>query len=316
MPGCIQDDLSVCGLRVMFRYAARNASQDINRFASEVKQVSLFVFDAETNLFLNEQSATADQMIDSCMLSLNMFPGEYHFIAWGNVAEDYEFEPFVQGQTTLGEAVITLRSQGNGLVEEYPDDLYFGSQTYTVLPDLQINQLITMPMINNAKRIHVTARGLYDDSAILRENVENPFHAVITSKNGRYRFDNNYPTGEHYTYVPQERISTTEDGETALFSDFVVLREMNEEAVTDSHLRIVHRATTKAGEVEEEFLDVSLTSLLRIVASAAGTDIENKDEFDITVVVERTNGKVDVILNDWQRVDVPTGGWYGGGILY
>jgi hypothetical protein len=315
MPGCIQDDLSVCGLRVMFRYTARNAPQDMNQFASDVRQVSLFVFDAKTNLFLSTQSATVDQMIDSCMLSLNMFPGEYHFIAWGNVAEDYEFEPFVQGQTTLSEAMIALRSQGNGLIEEHPDDLYFGSQTYTVQPDLQINQLITINMVDNAKRIHVIARGLYDNSTILKENVESPFHAMITSKNGRYRFDNS-PTGEPYTYIPRERISTTTDNEVALFSDFVVLREMNENTVTDSHLRIVHRAT-KAGE-EEEFYDMSLTQLLLIVANAAGAGntIENMDEFTVEIVVSRTNGTVDVIINNWQHVSVPVGGYSGGGILY
>jgi hypothetical protein len=145
-----------------------------------------------------------------------------------------------------------------------------------------------------------------------RENESPIFNAMITSKNGRYRFDNNYPTGEHYTYMPQERIGTTEEGETALFSDFVVLREMNDEAATDSHLRIVHR-TTRADEIEEEFLNLPLTNLLRIVATAEGTTIENKDEFDVTVFVDHTNGTVDVILNDW--VHVPVMG-PGGIILY
>jgi hypothetical protein len=317
MPGCIQDDLSVCGLRVMFRYSEQNTPQDINRFASDVKQVSLFVFDAETNLFLSEQSATADQMTDSCMLSLNMFPGEYHFIAWGNVANDYAFDPFVKGQTTLSEAMIMLKAQNN-LVEEYPDFLYFGSETYTVRPDLQMNQLITIQMINNAKRIHVKAMGLYDDNTVLQEDPANPsFRAEIISRNGQYGFDNN-PTGEQYTYMPRgERIDIpserlSDDDAIALLSDFVVLRETSNSDLTSSRLRILHRGNTRAGE--EEFFNVSLTQLLLIVAEAEQTTIENKDEFTIEIFISRTNGSVEIKINDWNRVPV-LGGEFGGGYI-
>jgi hypothetical protein len=313
MSGCIQDDLSVCGLRVMFRYTGQNAPQDINRFASEVKQVNLYVFDADTKLFLSEQSATVEQMLDSCMLSLNIFPGNYTFVAWGNVTNDYEFEPFVQGQTTLDDAVLTLRSQDdNRLIEDYPDNLYFGSQTYTVIPDIQANQLITMDMVNNNKRIHLIARGLYDDNSVMEEDPERPsFHASITSKNGRYQFNNN-PTGEQYTYIPpSERISVEEQ---ALLSEFVVLRELST-GVTDSRLRVVYReAGTRAGE-EEEFYEMSLTNLLLLVASATETTIENTDEFTVEILISRTNGTVEIVIDEWNHVSVPVGGYFGGGDL-
>jgi hypothetical protein len=313
MPGCIQDDLSVCGLRVMFRYTGKNASLDINRFASEVKQVNLYVFDANTKLFLSEQSATVEQMLDSCMLSLNIFPGDYTFVAWGNVVNDYEFEPFVQGQTTLDDAVLTLKSQdGSRLIDDYPDYLYFGSQTYTVIPDIQANQLITIDMVNNNKRIHLIARGLYDDNSIMEVDPEKPsFHAYITSKNGRYRFNNN-PTGEQYTYIsPSERVSVDEQ---ALISDFVILREFSTAGMTDSRLQVVHRDVTRAEE--EEFIPggVSLTTLLLMVASATETTIENTDDFTVEILVDHTNGTVELVINEWQHVPVPVGE-YGGGIL-
>jgi hypothetical protein len=305
-PGCIRDDLSVCGLRVMFRYVERNAPQDVNLFASDVKQVSLFVFDANTGLFLSEHSATVDQMLDSCMLSINIFPGDYDFIAWGNITEDYEIEPFVEGVTTRSEAILTLKTQGN-LVEDYPDDLFYGSQNYTVIPDIQANQLITIDMVNNAKRIHVIAHGLYDDNSIQNADPYAPvFHTTILSRNGQYRFDNN-PTGEHYTYVPRERLSVEE---VTLLSDFVVLREMNNANATDSRLRIVHRPT-KQSEEEEEFYDVSLTELLLIVASG---DIESRDEFTVELFVSRTNGTVTIKVNDWTQVPVP-GGSLGTGVI-
>jgi hypothetical protein len=319
MPGCIQDDLSVCGLRVMLRYAERNATQDVNRFASDVKQVSLFIFDAETDLFLSEQSATVDQMIDNCMLSLNVFPGDYHFVAWGNVAEDYEFEPFIKGQTTLDEAIITLKAQNN-MVDEYPDDLYFGSKTYTVLPDLQANQQIVIDLVNNTKRIHVIATGLYDENSILEEDPQNPtFRAEISSRNGRYTFDNNPdPTGGQYTYIPRERFEVITEGgdeEGALLSDFVVLRETSIKEATNSSLRIYHRGNTRAGgEGEEEFYSVSLTDLLLIVASLEETTIENKDEFTLNIFINKTNGSVTIRVNEWTPVPVP-GGEFGNGIL-
>jgi uncharacterized protein YjfI (DUF2170 family) len=57
-----------------------------------------------------------------------------------------------------------------------------------------------------------------------------------------------------------------------------------------------------------------LTNLLSLVAAAADTDIENKDEFTIEIIVSRTNGTVSIVVNDWGLVNVPVGG--GGGILY
>jgi hypothetical protein len=309
MPGCLQDDLSVCGMRIMFRYT-ENGSQD-NRFATDVGQVSVYVFDATTGLFLQEHSATVDQLVDSCVMSINIYPGNYHFIAWGNVTSDYEITPFVKGQTSLDEALLTLKAQEN-LVSDYPDELFYGAtMDYEVVPALQQNLLIPIDMMNNNKRIHVIAHGLYDDNSIQQADPDNPiFHCLITSKNGNYRFDNN-PTGEQYTYIPQERLSVADE---VLLSDFVVLRELNAPAATSSRLRVLHRDVTpmqSGGEaVEEEFLDLPLTELL-IAATLpnGGGSLDNYDDVTIEVFVTHTNGTVTVRVNDWMYV----GG--GGGVL-
>jgi hypothetical protein len=305
--GCVRDDLSVCGVRLMFNYMPRSSVE--NKFATDIRQVNIYAFDANTGVFVNQFEATTENMVDGCVLYINIEPGDYDFIVWGNTLNDYDITPFERGKTTIDEAKLTLKVQADRVKQVYPDSLYYGSvlDAKVLAADLQANQIINVDMQKNNKIIHVIAHGLYDDNSILEEDSVSPsFNCYIDSKNGNYRF-NNYPTGEHYTYIPKERVLKTEK---VLSSDFNILREFNNPAQTDSRIRVVHRNKTKQGTVEEEeFFNISLTACLLIVAAAG--DISLTEEFTIEIFVTHTNGTVSIKIGDWQ-----SGGDGTGVILY
>jgi hypothetical protein len=293
--GCLEDDLSVCGVRLSFNYTDTIGGD--NKFVSDVRTANVYIFDANTGVFVDEYSATFEQLVDGHILPINLATGTYDFVTWGNVSDQFEKTSFVPGETTFAEARLTLNVLDNTL-REFPDSLYYGAYRATVkASDLVLNQEIDLELKRNNKRINVTTRGLYDEDSDIADPSAPSFYCLITSKNGTYKFDN-YPTGEQYTYIaPREEVDST----YALRSDFVVLREFNDSSRTDSRLKIIgsNGNTRQSGVPEEQFLDVSLTECLNTVAIAEGAAIEDISEFDIEIVVSETNGTFKITINDY-----------------
>jgi hypothetical protein len=297
--GCVDDDLSVCGVRLSFNYTEDTPD---NKFASDVKKANVYIFDATTGVFVNEYTATSSQLVNGHILPITLATGTYDFITWGNIGDEFEKTDFVPGVTTFDEARLTLHVLDNTL-REYPDSMYYGSMRDIKIgaDSLVANQTIDLKLKRNNKRINVTTRGLYDEKSTITDPSAPSFYCLITSKNGAYKFDNN-PTGEQYKYIaPHEEVDITD---YSLRSDFVVLREFNDNSLTDSRLKIIHHGGTRqeGGVVEEEFLDVSLTQCLNTVAVAIGDAIENIDKFDIEVIVSETNGTISISVNGWNYI--------------
>jgi hypothetical protein len=300
--GCLNDDLSVCGVRLSFNYPD---SLGDNRFASDVRKANVYIFDANTGVFVNEYSATFEQLIDGHILPVNLSAGTYDFITWGNLGDQFEKTSFVPGETTFSEARLTLNALDN-IVREYPDSMYYGAMRAKVVEakDLVLNQEIVLDLKKNNKIINVTTRGLYDESSIIEDPSSPAFYCLITSKNGTYKFDN-YPTGEQYKYITHDSIAHNAEDSTdiTLRSNFVVLREFNDNSLTDSRLKIIasNGNTRQEGNApEEEFLDVSLTQCLNTVAVAEGAAIEDIEEFDIEIIVTWTGATYSITINNWQ----------------
>jgi hypothetical protein len=294
--GCLNDDLSVCGVRLSFNYTDTVGGE--NKFASDVRKANVYIFDAATGVFVNEYSATFEQLVDGHILPINLAPGTYDFITWGNIGDMFEKTSFVTGETTFSEARVRLNALDN-IVREYPDSMYYGSMRAKVVEarDLVLNQEIGLNLRKNNKKINVNTRVLFDDTAVDPSAV----HCLITSKNGIYQFDN-MPTGEQYTYIPpQEEVDSTD---YTLRSSFVILREFSDNAFTESRLRIAtDGGGTRQQGVNELFeYEVSLTECLQaVVAAEGGSPIEDRDEFTIDLFITQTNGSVSITVKDWQH---------------
>jgi hypothetical protein len=294
--GCLNDDLSVCGVRLSFNYPD---SLGDNRFASDVRKANVYIFDAISGVFVNEYSATFEQLVDGHILPINLAAGKYHFITWGNVGDNFEITPFVRDSSKFSDARLKLNISDN-TIRDYPDSLYYGIDTVEVKAnDLVLNKVIGLNLMKNNKKINVTTRGLYDEDSEIADPSAPSFYCLITSKNGTYDFEN-YPTGEQYKYIsPREEIDSTD---YTLRSDFIVLREFSNNSLTDSRLKIIHsngNTRQEGGVAEEEFLDVSLTECLNTVVVAGGPAIEDIPEFDIEIIVSWTNGTYSITINDW-----------------
>lgn len=300
--GCLNDDLSVCGVRLSFNYTDTPGGD--NKFTSDVRKANVYIFDAATGVFVDEYSATFEQLVDGHILPVNLAVGTYDFITWGNIGDEFEKTTLIPGQSTFAEARLKLNALDN-IVREYPDSMYYGAMRGIKVEakDLVSNREIDLHLTKNNKKINVTTRGLYDEDSTIEDPSNPSFYCLITSKNGTYKFDN-YPTGEQYKYITRDSIARNEEDNTdiTLRSNFVVLREFSDNSLTDSRLKIIHsngNTRQEGGAVEEEFLDVSLTQCLNTVAVEVGAAIEDIEEFDIEIVISETNGSFSITVNDW-----------------
>jgi hypothetical protein len=293
--GCLTDDLSVCGVRLSFNYT-ETPGED-NRFASDVRKANVYIFDAVSEVFIDEYEATFEQLVDGHILPINLEVGEYVFITWGNVSDNFEITSFVPDSSKFSDARLRLNVLDNTL-REYPDSLYYGVDTVIVKAnDLVLNKTIGLNLVRNNKKIYVTTNVLYDGATVDPSS----YHCSITSKNGTYKFDN-FPTGEQYTYIPPDGQEQVDSADYKLHSNFVVFREFDNSSFTESLLKVTsYNGTRQEGASDGESFEyrIPLTQCLAPIAAEIGDAIENIPEFEIEIFITDTNGSVSVTVRDW-----------------
>lgn len=286
LQGCVQDDLSDCGVGIKFRYI-KNVD-GIDKFTSSVERITLFVFDEE-GYFIDEYSDEGDILKNNYTMNLPLKGGKYQLVAWGNLCEDYELTGYTRGVTKIDEVLLSLKRQDN-VVNEHPTHLFYGGvESIDLQSPYTGRKYITMDMMKNTNTIYVKTKGLPVKSDTKAESAwGTEFTCTITSVNGDYRFDNSI-TGERLTYIPEYSRQ-----EETLDSGFVIMRELNDGS-TGSRLIISYN-----GEAEKEpeiLLDTDLTKLL-VPASITG-DLDIDDEFTLEVLFDYTSGNVTITINDW-----------------
>ncbi|MDR1499384.1 MAG: FimB/Mfa2 family fimbrial subunit [Tannerellaceae bacterium] len=283
--GCINEDLSHCGVGIRFKYT-KNVD-GVDKLASEIKKINIYVFDSDS-ILVGEYIIDADQLDGTHTARLNIPPGRYSFVAWGNVGDDYELPVFVKGKTTLGDAVLSLKRTGK-TVSSHPSPLFFGSiASADVQPALSSDQVLTIDMIKDTKKIRVIAKGLP-----AKEIAAGSFSCRITSANGDYKFDNSLGSDEELLYLP----SSSADEMGRMISDFVVMRELKDGSTGS---RLVFTYHGGGGRPSKEVFAVDLTELL--LARSKTKDLDIEDYFEIELTIDITNAGATVHIKGWDTV--------------
>jgi hypothetical protein len=287
MQACIKDDLSECGVTVRYQYTQN--IEGVDKFASEIKKINLFVFDSD-GLFLTEYTADEKELNYTHATNLNIPPGTYDLVCWGNLSDDFDFQQplFEKGKTSIKEAILSLK-RANNIVQNPPQPLFFGSLTQIqIQPALQRKQILTIDMMKDTKKIRIIAKGFPE-----QEIAENQFECHITSINGDYKFDNSINGNEKLRYVPQ----TSVNEEKQLLFDFVTMRELNDGS-TQSKLIFTYHPLNKE---KEELFSANLSEILLSVSKTKNLDIE--DSFEIEISLDYTNGSATVRIKGWETID-------------
>jgi hypothetical protein len=291
--GCIQDDLSDCGIGVQFRYI-KNVD-GIDKFSTAVNHITLFVFDADERYIGSFSSAEGETANDGYMMNLPLRAGSYKLIAWGNLDDCYTLTECVPGETMMQEFMLKL-NHTNDSITEFPTHLFYGGVQDITIPE-EGTQYVLIDLTKDTNTIYATVSVTViggGESANIRN-----YSCKITSINGEYNYDNS-TTGPRLTYIPQYRDST----ENTFLADYVIMRELND-GLTAPRLIITDERT---GDVKDER---NLTDLL--LGGAKSGDLDIDDVFYIKVDVsydainDPTNVSVTITVNGYVVVENETG---------
>jgi hypothetical protein len=286
----MKDNLEGCGVSIHVQYTKNKYSGE-DRLAEEVNHFTLYVFDSN-GTFVGEYPSRGT-LYNGYTLSLSLKSGVYDFVVWGNVGDDYEIVPFVKGQTKETEASLSLKRVVNNIVTGAIDSLYYGSLSAEIKPALLQDQVYTIDLIKDTKKIKVTAIGL----PITETKAEESFACFIRSLNAGLRFKDNGVVGANT--VQYEPVSAYVNEEKHLISDFVVMREIQDRS-TNSRLVFTR---SKEGGATDEILNMSLIDMMLeyIVGRVWTLDVE--DEFNIEVLF------TDDHLGGYMTSSITINGW-------
>jgi len=285
--GCIEDDLSVCGVSVNFEFT-KNV-EDIDKFATNVDKINLYVFDSE-GMYMGEYEEEGNRL-HSGPMKLNLMAGTYSLVAWGNLCDDYELPSFGIG-TGIDDVILSLK-RNQDTVRTHPGDLYHGLVKDIVIePSLQSNQSITISLTKNTNNIKVVALNLPISKA-----AGTMYDCTINSINGDYNFDNSIAGINRLQYIPEASINN----ENQLISDFVVMRELNDGS-TRSRLLFTRN---QSGNNPETLVDLNLIEYL--IPASITKDLDRDDNFLIELTFDDTYGTVSIKVNGWEYPEVDYG---------
>ncbi|GHV49422.1 hypothetical protein FACS1894181_08310 [Bacteroidia bacterium] len=328
MQGCVADDLSVCGVTVHFTYTKNLDHQD--KFASEIRKVNLYVFKLRENTttgfpanpqsdeyyFLLGDSVQGNPAQVNFDRYLRLDPGYYKFVVWGNLGDDYTKPVLIKDSTRIDDLAVSLIYPNSNDVNRLPADLYHGMDAkqpngeynnYLEIStaDLSRNRTLTIDMMKDTKHIKVRAKGLAvssDDPSSF-----DLYQCRLSSTNAQYKFDNSITGNVRLRYIPDAKI----DVDTALVSDFVIMREVyNTTHYGSSRLNLTRMPVIdEGGPMADLDLLYYLVAYNQYVDSQEGQDIlDRRDTYEITLFFDQTGALVSVKIADWEIKDVISGG--------
>lgn len=292
LQGCIKDDLSACNIELLLRFRYTLNDQYVNLFDSEVRRVTVYVFD-NNGKYVNSFSEQGDKLTNDYIMHLPLAKGKYSAVVYGGDFTTYSIgdlnsrvsainQTLRRGVTDINDFRMELENITGAQNYLYPvntpDDLYAGLAVNAIAASENEN-ITDVELIKDTKKIKVKITGT------AAFNV--PLEVYITSLNGRYKFDNNIDL-DHGTfkYTP---INTTSQSNYQQ-ADLKMMRLV----LGQSPMLVIKDSATQQVLYNENMID----QILATHQYALQEDFDREDEFIFEILVSN-NVVVSVSINGW-----------------
>lgn len=277
---CISDNYGRClGIRLSLSYPSAG---------ERCEKIHIFVFDGDGSLFSTYEK-TGRQVYPGVTYLLQVPPGKYTVVAWGDVHEDYSFIRKDVAQTSSRQMIpgselerfrmLVALDPGINSLSRALNPVFHASEYDIDLKEGEAADL-ELEFVKNTNRIRVKTSGL--PPGISYEKLD----VGIRSSNWQYHFDNSVPRdAEAIIYKPYER---RVDKEVSV-SDLSVLR------LIDSANPVFY---IKDGETGDILYQRNLISLLM---NLPYTDLDKEDYFEIELDFEGPT--IAIKINGWEIID-------------
>lgn len=190
--GCdslIYDNLSDCPQGVYVKFYSMTPCDTDSTFIGNVPTLSVFAFDESDKLVVmhKEENASLTQDFEVLMPVSN---GNYHFVAWAGVYDNFTVESFTPGSTTKQDVMMTLKMNDSKATQLGDHKVWQGESRTVHLPNPAISgaqfrhTAVNLRELTN--RINITVK--FDREQIEDESTED-LEIELKSANGTLHID-------------------------------------------------------------------------------------------------------------------------------
>ncbi len=206
----MREDLPPCVLRVAFRYDHNLKFADA--FANEVKQVTLYAYNAQTGQLAYTRTETAANILAKGYLDVtDMKPGTYHLIAWAE-GENRCNNSYLYGQaapTDPTQLTCEINNLGNRRLTHDLTPLFHGKMDSVKLEyglSTDDTKLVTLPLTKNTNVVRIVLQNT--SGAQLKAD---EFNLTIDDDNRLLGYDNLALEADSIEYTPWSKYAGSTD---------------------------------------------------------------------------------------------------------
>ncbi|WP_042371727.1 FimB/Mfa2 family fimbrial subunit [Bacteroides neonati] len=292
----INDKLEDCPQGVYVKFYSMTPCENDSSFIGEAASVWVFAFDENNKLAAAVSEANVTLSRDYELL-VPVSNGNYTFVAWAGINDNFVKQRFVIGEMTKKDVMITLNSsQGMAAVLSAANQLWQGESPMVHLPNpaevgtLYKHTAINMKELTN--RINVL---IEFDKLTMKEYTPENLKVEISSANGTLNVDGSMPYNTPVLTYPSLKTEFTDHSGSWSFSML--------DLVTGHHNNL--KVTYQTKDKVETVFDGDLIAALLLKAVAGGVNMNCENDFTIKFVIKDycvecwTHFSCMIYVNNW-----------------
>lgn len=293
--GCVSDDTSGCIGQAYLHFEYTHNASLKNLLTEQVEYVNLFFYDEQGNL--NTSRCVHIQDLDANGgIRLEVPPGDYTLIAWGNNDEN-KFE--LRDVSTLNGLRLSLLEDRDGYASNIPT-LFYGGALFSASATYPVeNRLSLIKNTNHIRFVLVDVTPVVSRVPIQPAIQGTDFRVRLLGCNWLYNYENNLDAaarGHKMEYKPANCINTDNQPQT----EFDILRMFSDNSCQLEFV-IEDVRYPNAEPIKRKWLTSKILETIPDVKN--DSDLDRYDEYVIRVELRQYNQTwvvVRMFINDWE----------------
>lgn len=294
--GCdslIYDDLEDCPQGVYVKFFSMTPCAVDSTFIGEASSLTVFAFDEEGKLVtsVSKQNVTLNRDFEVLVPVSN---GNFSFIAWTGVNENFTRSSFSSGITTKKDVMLAIKSSESRAASLGNTERIWQGESPTVfLPDPEKSGSLYKHTKINLRELTNRVKVIVEFDATITELKPQDLAVAVSSANGTINIDGSMPYNSPVIYYPQQNTVYTDNSVTWNFSML--------ELVTGYH----NNLTINYPKTGQQVFNGDLIGSILMNTINGGINLNCENDFTIKFVLKDycaecgTNFSCAIYVNNW-----------------
>jgi len=297
--GCdslIYDDLADCPQGVYVKFYSMTPCESDSTFIGSVPSLTVFAFD-ENNKLVTSVTQVGVNLSRDFEVLLPVSDGNYTFVAWAGVDDNFTKGTFTNGATTKKDVMLTLNATAGVAANLSGTRVWQGESPVVFLPDpaeyasFYEHTAVNLQEVTN--RIEVIVEF---DKATMKDYNPEELHVEVASANGTMRIDGSMPLNEVPLLYPFS-VPAFDDNVATWNYHLLDLK-----TGYDNKLHIFYTGNEEEGET---VFNGDLIAMILLAAEDGKANLDCDNDFRIKVIIKDycvecwTHFSCSIYVNDW-----------------